>query len=545
MFPEQSLKTDAVLPLVTDMMTLAKRSLVLVPSDKSASTFRDFVKTTLKYPVFDAKDIEASKTVFTNEPKAVAILANRYDGIDLIGNECRLLFIEGLPKASNIQERFLMSRMGAGTLLDDRIRTRIIQAVGRCTRSATDYAAVVVLGDDFYDWMILDEKRRLFHPELQAELRFGSAQSVDKTHNDFVENLSIFLKHREEWDEVDAEILDLREEAKQQPITGESLLLASAAKEVDYQYAIWDHDYERASLLAQEIAGMLSGDDTKGFRGFWYYLSGSASLLAAESLNRKHLIETAKDLFGKAAACASAVPWMRALAANGSETEEEKYEHDAFLQANVERLELIFEQRGYASPRRFEADAKQILDGLSQSKSDTFEESHRRLGEMLGFEGGNSSSNAAPDPWWISGGQLCIVAEDKSDAKPENPIAVKHARQASGHPKWITENIELRVPSTIISVMITPATTIDAEAITFAEDVTYWPLDEFRSWATQALGVVRTLRAEYAGPGNLAWRARVADAFRKAHLDPKSIVKKLNERNIRDLPKTGGTNSEE
>ena len=93
------------------------------------------VEENLNFTIFRAEDIEESKKPFISSPTGVAAVANRYDGIDFPGDECRLLFIEGLPKATNLQERFLMSRMGANILFNERIQVRILQAIGRCTRS--------------------------------------------------------------------------------------------------------------------------------------------------------------------------------------------------------------------------------------------------------------------------------------------------------------------------------------------------------------------------------------------------------------------------
>ena len=42
----------------------------------------------------------------------MVILANRFDGIDFPDDESRLLIIIALPKVVNIQEKFLVSRMG-------------------------------------------------------------------------------------------------------------------------------------------------------------------------------------------------------------------------------------------------------------------------------------------------------------------------------------------------------------------------------------------------------------------------------------------------
>ena len=40
------------------------------------------------------------------------------------------------------------------TLFEERIKTRVVQALGRCTRSNTDYAAVCVFGDDLMNSLI-------------------------------------------------------------------------------------------------------------------------------------------------------------------------------------------------------------------------------------------------------------------------------------------------------------------------------------------------------------------------------------------------------
>src|SRR5437016_7290229 len=129
-----SLKDAEVAELQRDLMRRAGRSLVLVPSDKLRAEIVKDVTQNLKFRTFSAEDIENSKGPFIAQKKAVAVVAGRYDGIDFPADECRLLFVDGLPKAMNTQERFLMSRMGASLLFNVRVQTRILQAIGRCTR---------------------------------------------------------------------------------------------------------------------------------------------------------------------------------------------------------------------------------------------------------------------------------------------------------------------------------------------------------------------------------------------------------------------------
>ncbi|MGH2988461.1 MAG: helicase C-terminal domain-containing protein [Solirubrobacterales bacterium] len=79
------------------------------------------------------------------------MLANRYDGIDLPGEACRLLVLDGLPVAVNHLERFLYQRLAATGLLGERMRTRLTQGVGRATRGEGDWCAVLVSSREAYD----------------------------------------------------------------------------------------------------------------------------------------------------------------------------------------------------------------------------------------------------------------------------------------------------------------------------------------------------------------------------------------------------------
>src|SRR5690606_30474163 len=135
--------------------------------------------------------------------------------IDFAGHECRLLFIEGLPKAMNSQERFLMTRMGANTLYNERIQTRVVQAIGRCTRSLEDFSAVIVSGEELPDYLADIRRRDFFHPELQAEIEFGTFQSKDSSIEEMVENFEIFLENGKEWETANRSIVDDRNRRKQ------------------------------------------------------------------------------------------------------------------------------------------------------------------------------------------------------------------------------------------------------------------------------------------------------------------------------------------
>lgn len=95
------------------------RALVITPDEQTAAGVRNTVRERLGFVTFDAREIEQSKTPFVSVAQAVAVVANRYDGIDFPDDECRLLDIEGVGRATNLQEQFLISRMGAVSLYNN------------------------------------------------------------------------------------------------------------------------------------------------------------------------------------------------------------------------------------------------------------------------------------------------------------------------------------------------------------------------------------------------------------------------------------------
>jgi Rad3-related DNA helicase len=158
--------------------------------------------------------ISESKSNFVSRSNAALVMANRYDGVDFPHKQCRLLVLEGLPKSQNLQEKFLLTKMGCSSLFADRIKTRITQAFGRCTRANSDFAAVFILGDEWMDYLLEPKNRNLLHPEIQAELIFGDDQSKTSLE-EVLENLQVFLEQKSDWQDAAEDIVEIRNECNQ------------------------------------------------------------------------------------------------------------------------------------------------------------------------------------------------------------------------------------------------------------------------------------------------------------------------------------------
>jgi Rad3-related DNA helicase len=530
-FPELSLDEKGVKQFFIEINKVFKRSLSLVSSNQKANDLREILKNELNFEVFDARAIEKSKAEFTSKESAAVVVANRYEGIDFEGDECRLLFVMDLPKTINNQEGFILQRLGSQIVIQDRIRTRIVQAIGRCTRGFSDYSCVVVQGKDILEQLTSIKFQQYFHPELQAEILFGIQQSKETALNDLIDNVKVFADQGTPWKSAQTIIYKQRDKSHQEAIPGTAELSACVTYEVEFQYFMWHENYKEAVNAAQSVINKLSGGpELKGYRAFWNYLASVASFLAANEYKSKEYYQKAGSFLEAAAGCSPSITWMRKLSHKDlSEINEVSWNQNLAL--NAERLDATFEKLGVAITTKFEGELAETLRLLSSNKANDFEFGHRRLGILLGFNSDKDKEQGAPDCYWITG-DLCIVFEDHSDSQ-NGVIPIIKARQSSDHSSWIKSKFGNNL--IIYPVIISGATKIDAQAIPYTDGVYYVSLEAFRDWAAKAIQIIRKVRQNYAS-GNINWREAVMTDFMDGKIDPQSIVEFLTTVFLRDLP---------
>lgn len=523
-FPGLSLEPAECEKLRLKMQKLAGRSVVLTPNDAAAATIRAQVEELDGFEIFNAADIEDSKEDFVGADKAAAIMAGRFDGIDFPNDECRLLCLDGLPKATNVQERFLMTKMGAMALFNERLQTRVLQAAGRCTRALQDRSAVFVTGHELLEYLADDRNWAHFHPELQAELAFGVEQSKDVETDDLIGNFKSFLANKNDWAEANAEILDNANDYTQTPYPAMDILENVVAHEVRYSKALWMGDADTALVEARAITAKLTAPELRGYRALWHYLAGAVAWSMSKAANDAHQ-QTAREQFGEAMKAAPGVGWLARLAkaqSTDEAAESEIVDEDAIVQ--VERLEATLLAMGTANDRAFEKKAKRILKNLV--KPETFEEGQRELGELLGFTAGNGESDAAPDPWWL-GESKGIVFEDHANGNATTIFGAEKAKQAAMHPDWIKENVPGTGDMNVTAILITPCVKAGIGAKPALKKVLYWSVEDFQKWAKKAIQTVRELKAKLPPHGDLFWKNEAKERLHRDEMTQSTIIGRL------------------
>lgn len=540
-FPDLSLGEDEQGNVIMALQNLCKKSVFLVPDSQSAEAIRQFyVEHIGNTTVFEAKDIEESKQLFVDAPEATVILANRFDGIDFSDDESRLLFIWNLPKTTNLQERFLITRMGASKLYAERIRTRIIQAVGRCSRNPSDYSIVCVIGDTIQNDLTKQEKIKQFAPELRAEIQFGLENSMDYSNvDDVIEQARDFLDRNDVWQEAEEYIVDLRngywnEENKVEKQINDKLQ-QSAILELNFQYSLWKKDYKAAFDYACNIVGILNAPALNGYKCFWNYMAGCMSYylfkkgqMEYKTSGIQYLSDALKENIS--------IRWLPGLSEKLFSVESRTVEEDDFFFDCIERIESMF--TSIPTAQKLEKRIKGILDNLNSLDGKVFERGHKELGKLLGYISENPDSTGAPDPYWIINENNVIVSEDKiyEEKAQIKGVPISDVSEAGRHHAWIVEH-EKRISkdANIYTILITNSKSIDEDARIYAGNIYYVYREEYVSWAIKALTVIRSVWNMFTDEGDMEWRNSVHQQFIKEGITPKNYLDFVCKKNLKDI----------
>jgi hypothetical protein len=142
---------------------------VIVPSYASASAWSQ--NATM---VLDKNNLaEGVAAMRVNPNSGLYVFVNRYDGVDLPGDACHVLVIDGLPEALGGMERIDYAQLaGTGVLVAKQVQ-RLEQGMGRATRSNEDYCVVFLMGDRLAERLHGPYARACFSPATRAQIELS------------------------------------------------------------------------------------------------------------------------------------------------------------------------------------------------------------------------------------------------------------------------------------------------------------------------------------------------------------------------------------
>jgi hypothetical protein len=483
-----------------------QRAVLLSPSDRILTdSFDKIAAATAKQPERRMSSaISESLTTFTNSTNVILTLAGRYDGLDLPDDQCRLLVLSGSPVAINLLERHLSERWKLTALFRRRERTRLIQGMGRCTRNATDFALIFLMGQALADSATSSTFLEEFPPELAAELTWGLEQSqlTKSAPNDFIDMALGLVTDRKQANDAISTIVVTEKSAE--PTVYEQ----SASDEVGFSRFMWEGAYENALKVARSVADRAGGPQLAGYRGWWWYLAS----IAAHMLSEKHV---EAEALGRAAATGVNASWLLRLLREQKAATPTKTE----IQPEAEELWNAISEWGWAGPSF--GNKMQEMQSLLSSKDHS--DVHRGveiLGRCYGARSIRPKEEGAPDVAWLSGNRA-IAFEAKTEKKETGALFKKELQEAKGHPDWLQyfQAAESNSELTVDVVIISPTKKLHDIAIPFAGGLFVISPEGVANLAKHAVGAVSELRIKFTGKEFTEVAAKFSEAMR---------VRKLN-----------------
>ena len=534
-FPDYALEPSSYNRWILERLSGVDRTLILCPNQHKVTQFTRIISQSLpSLKVLDKYDIDETLEAFTGTKNCVLILANRYDGIDLPNGVCRQEIIDGLPSGTNLQETFLEERLGLDVLLKERIKTRIQQAAGRCIRSDVDSAAILMLDRRLLEFCVRRENQDIFHPEIRAEMRifFDSKPSDINSLDAMYES---FMSQDENWQSAEENIIQLRSD-EELPDSSVTEVLANVVKdEVDFSYALWAGDYEKAIECGRRVTDGLSGLKLAPYRALWYYFTANPAIILSK--NNKVFESLGYEFLNRAKEACRTVSWfphaLRSMLPESAQIEE-----TTEIQAlAVEGVLNILDKLGSVGPR-FQSKMDEIEKLLNEKDPHQFDRGLNELGALLGYTTFIPTGTAPPDSAWHLESLICMVFEGKSQESPNDGISVSNCTQTSNHLKWVASNERLKEVKKAYSILVSPKTTIDNDAIPFGDDIYYLHIDDIMSLFRRAKLMLIESRSLMTEKIDDNFRVRVINNLIRYKLAPEDIIKLITTKLVKSLPHT-------
>lgn len=385
------------------------------------------------------------------------VLTNRYDGIDLPDNSCRILIIDSIPFFTCMDDRYEEKARINCNLIQKKIAQKIEQGLGRSVRSEKDYCCILILGAELVKFIRSKETRGLFSTQTSQQIEIGlkmatwASEGERKTGEDlmkeFVSLVNQCLKRDNGWKTFYKNEMD---EISSQNYTDKDfynvLLLERKAEKLFLK-----QKYDEAVNTIQSLMDTIKLD--KSDRG-WYLQKMARYKFPISRLESNALQK------------ASFENNMQLL------KPKEGITYKKISNINISRIHNIINVlKAFDSYDDMMLEVNNICEQISfGTEADKFEAAIERLGELLGFESQRPDKmiRKGPDNLWGIGKDSFIMLECKSEVNEcRKEIHKTEVGQMNNHCGWFDNEYG---DAKVIRIMIIPTLSVAYDA-DFTHDV--------------------------------------------------------------------------
>lgn len=393
-------------------------AVILVPSDKAAAQWSEIANV--------AQGSEAVETLVgqlqARTTSGPAVFANRYDGIDLPGDSCRLLIMSGLPIGTSSYELFRASALYGGDTIIRMLAQRIEQGIGRGARGAGDHCVVLLAGSDLAAWIAKDANFRFLTSATRAQLEMGIEISKEvKDTKDLAQTIKRSFERDKGWTEYHAETLAelIDEDVQNDP----RFDLASIERKA---INLWQDSYhDRAIAKIEKALGDVKELDQQ--------TRGWMEQLAARIADKWGNTERAEEL-------------QRHAYAHNRNLLRPKIRppYQPLPVPGTQERNITQQFKGYRLRRGLLQSFENTVANLhGNASANQFEKALADLGTMIGFCSERYDINGeGPDVLWLLPDKIGLVIEAKSRKKEKNALTKDDHGQLLIAAEWFANNYE-------------------------------------------------------------------------------------------------------
>jgi replicative superfamily II helicase len=372
------------------------------------------------------------------------VLANRYDGIDLPDDACRILIVDGLPIGDTLFDRYTADVRQNSLLAAARIAQTVEQGFGRGVRSGKDRCVVLLSGRELVRFVSMKKHLSLFSPETREQIEIGRQISKIASEEKSPSNIRLLqlmeqcLKGEEKWRKFHATRMS---KVTDDPL--DNLRLNIGVNERTALNAFNGGDHQEAVRLMRETVNAVATKHSSD--SGWYLQLGAMFMHSADPTEGQQMQKRAHETDSALLKPMAGVRYRRVA-----------------LKGGIQAERVLAWIREHSEPNAVVVAVEDILSRIAFGvEADAFEHAWFELGEVLGFRSQRPEKEfgKGPDELWAMPGNTYLLAEAKSDVKEtRTEIYQSEAEQLSNSVNWFRN--EYGTDANLVAVLIHPVSTL-------------------------------------------------------------------------------------
>lgn len=448
---------------------------IIVPNTNRANYYKSLGA---NFPENNSQLIETIENLKRGVFGSTVVLNNRYDGIDLPDESCRVLILDSMPYLNDFSDKYEEQCYPNSEIINKKLAQKIEQGLGRAVRGEKDYCSIIITGKNLVKFLVGIKTNKYFSSQTKKQIEIGleiAKMAKEELHEDdatikpVISLVKQMLARDEGWKEYYIEEMDgliISENA----YTSHDKILKEAEIERDFSNREFQKAAEKMQLFIDDnVQDILEkGWYLEKLARYTYPFSKENSMRQQASAFRcnKNLLKPRDGV---------------------------EYIKVSFINENrVNNIKNYIYQ--FNSYDEFKNHLNSVLDDLAFGiESNKFEEALKKVGAFLGFisQRPDQEIRKGPDNLWCGDGNQYLLFECKNEvSEGRAEITKREAGQMNNHCGWFDSKYGHNANVSIFMIISTKDLSYEAD---FTHDVKIIRKNSLRRFKDNIKGFVQEL----------------------------------------------------